>query len=68
MNQIHALDKLDKSILRCLSGGIADKAISDCLALSAHNVDNNLRQLLNRFGVRNRLQLVQAATAFDSIV
>jgi DNA-binding CsgD family transcriptional regulator len=60
------LSPTQQAILRCLSGGMADKAISACLALSAHNVDYHLRQLRKRFGVRNRLQLVQAATAFDS--
>lgn len=57
------LTPTQQAILRCLSGGMADKAISACLALSAHNVDYHLRQLRKRFGVRNRLQLVQAAMA-----
>jgi DNA-binding CsgD family transcriptional regulator len=41
--------------------GMGDKEISAALQMSQHNVDYHLRQLRKRFGVRNRMQLVQAA-------
>lgn len=56
-----ALTPLQRQILALLANGLADKQIADRLQLSLHNVDYHLRRLRQRFGVRNRIQLMQAA-------
>jgi DNA-binding CsgD family transcriptional regulator len=55
------LSPLQLEILSLLAKGLADKQIADRLNLSLHNVDYHLRRLRRRFGVRNRVQLMQAA-------
>lgn len=55
------LSPLQVEILSLLAQGLADKQIADRLNLSLHNVDYHLRRLRRRFGVRNRVQLMQAA-------
>lgn len=56
-----ALTPLQYDILERLARGLPDKLIAAQLDLSLHNVDYHMRQLRKRFGVRNRLQLMQAA-------
>lgn len=56
-----ALTPLQNEILARLARGLPDKLIAAQLDLSLHNVDYHMRQLRKRFGVRNRLQLMQAA-------
>lgn len=56
-----ALSELQHGILHCLRLGMGDKVIADRLGLTTYNVDYHLRKLRQRFGVRNRVQLVQAA-------
>lgn len=56
-----ALTPLQCEILAGLARGLPDKLIAAQLDLSLHNVDYHMRQLRKRFGVRNRLQLAQAA-------
>lgn len=56
-----ALTPLQSEILAGLARGLPDKLIAAQLDLSLHNVDYHMRQLRKRFGVRNRLQLMQAA-------
>jgi DNA-binding CsgD family transcriptional regulator len=56
-----ALTPLQCEILARLARGMPDKLIAAELELSLHNVDYHMRQLRKRFGVRNRLQLMQAA-------
>ncbi len=56
------LSPLQTEILALLAKGLGDKQIADRLNLSLHNVDYHLRRLRQRFGVRNRVQLMQAAT------
>jgi DNA-binding CsgD family transcriptional regulator len=56
-----ALSDVEQGILHCVRQGLIDKVIADRLGLSTHNVDYHLRKLRQRFGVRNRVQLVQAA-------
>jgi DNA-binding CsgD family transcriptional regulator len=48
-------------ILEQLQQGRSDKEIAYRLQLSSHTVDYHMRQLRQRFGVRNRVQLVNAA-------
>ena len=55
------LSAVQQEILRCLALGQSDKEIAYRLQLSAHTVDYHMRQLRKRFGVRNRVQLMQAA-------
>jgi DNA-binding CsgD family transcriptional regulator len=55
------LTPLQCEILARLARGLPDKLIAAQLDLSLHNVDYHMRQLRKRFGVRNRLQLMQAA-------
>ena len=55
------LTPLQCDILARLARGLPDKLIAAQLDLSLHNVDYHMRQLRKRFGVRNRLQLMQAA-------
>ncbi len=55
------LTPLQCEILAGLARGLPDKLIAAQLDLSLHNVDYHMRQLRKRFGVRNRLQLAQAA-------
>ncbi|MDR7267942.1 DNA-binding CsgD family transcriptional regulator [Pelomonas saccharophila] len=55
------LTPLQSEILARLARGLPDKLIAAQLDLSLHNVDYHMRQLRKRFGVRNRLQLMQAA-------
>jgi DNA-binding CsgD family transcriptional regulator len=56
-----ALSDVEQGILHCVRQGLIDKVIADRLGLTTHNVDYHLRKLRQRFGVRNRVQLVQAA-------
>ena len=56
------LSALQQDILQCLSHGQSDKEIAYRLQLSSHAVDYHMRQLRRRFAVRNRVQLVNAAT------
>lgn len=49
-------------ILEHLRQGRSDKEIAYLLNLSSHAVDYHMRQLRRRFAVRNRVQLVNAAT------
>ncbi len=55
------LTPMQQSILRCLASGLGDKGIASYLGLTLHNVDYHMRQLRKRFGVRNRVQLMQSA-------
>lgn len=55
------VSELQMRILNCLREGESDKVIADRLGLSTHNVDYHLRKLRQRYGVRNRIQLMQAA-------
>jgi DNA-binding CsgD family transcriptional regulator len=57
------LSALQRDILQCLSRGQSDKEIAYRLQLSSHAVDYHMRQLRRRFAARNRVQLVNAATA-----
>jgi DNA-binding CsgD family transcriptional regulator len=59
------LTPLQREILACVSQGLGDKAIAAKLGMGAHNVDYHLRQLRKRFGVRNRVQLMQAMQGDD---
>jgi DNA-binding CsgD family transcriptional regulator len=54
------LTALQREILACVSQGLGDKAIAAQLGVGLHNVDYHMRQLRKRFGVRNRVQLMQA--------
>lgn len=60
------LTPVQTDILRCLATGLGDKGIAALLGLSLHNVDYHMRQLRKRFGVRNRLQLMQAAARLSA--
>jgi DNA-binding CsgD family transcriptional regulator len=55
------LPPVQADILRNLAMGLCDKQIAARLNLSAHNVDYHMRQLRKRFGVRNRVQLLESA-------
>jgi DNA-binding CsgD family transcriptional regulator len=55
------LSPLQEQILDLLSRGMGDKQIAARMDISRHNVDYHLRRLRKRFGVRNRVQLMQAA-------
>jgi DNA-binding CsgD family transcriptional regulator len=55
------LTPMQSQILDLLSRGMGDKQIAARLDISRHNVDYHLRRLRKRFGVRNRVQLMQAA-------
>ncbi len=57
-----AMSPLPKAVLACVLRGLTDRQIADQLSVSAHAVDYHLRKLRQRFAVRNRVQLVNAAT------
>jgi DNA-binding CsgD family transcriptional regulator len=59
------LTAMQREILTCVSQGLGDKAIASKLGIGLHNVDYHLRQLRKRFGVRNRVQLMQAVQRGD---
>jgi len=59
------LTAMQREILACVSQGLGDKAIAGKLGIGLHNVDYHLRQLRKRFGVRNRVQLMQAVQRGD---
>jgi DNA-binding CsgD family transcriptional regulator len=54
------LTAMQREIMACVSQGLGDKAIAGKLGIGLHNVDYHMRQLRKRFGVRNRVQLMQA--------
>lgn len=58
-----ALPSVQEDMIQCLSQGLSNKEIARALRLSLHAVDYHLRQLRRRFAVRNRTQLVKAATS-----
>jgi DNA-binding CsgD family transcriptional regulator len=53
-------DRQDQ-ILQGLARGLTDREIAQALDLTMHGVDYHLRRLRERFGARNRVELVQAA-------
>jgi DNA-binding CsgD family transcriptional regulator len=55
------LPAIRQELLRLVVHGLTDKEIADRLQVSLHTVDYHLRQLRQRFGARNRVQLVNAA-------
>jgi len=61
------LTALQCEILARVARGLPDKQIAAQLDLSLHNVDYHLRRLRKRFGVRNRVQLTQAAMRHDGL-
>lgn len=58
------LPTMQQEVLRLVMRGLTDKQIADRLHVSAHTVDYHLRQLRQRFCVRNRVQLVHATEHF----
>lgn len=52
---------IQADILRTLAQGLCDKQIAARLNLNTHCVDYHMRQLRKRFGVRNRVQLLESA-------
>lgn len=56
------LPATQRAVLWHVAHGLTDRQIAEKLSLSSHAVDYHLRQLRQRFAVRNRVQLV-AATA-----
>jgi DNA-binding CsgD family transcriptional regulator len=56
------LPATQRAVLWHVANGLTDRQIAEKLSLSSHAVDYHLRQLRQRFAVRNRVQLV-AATA-----
>lgn len=54
-----------REVLARLARGWSDKQIADDIGTTTHAVDYHLRRLRKKFGVRNRLQLVQAALHRD---
>ena len=58
------LPAMQQEVLRLVMRGLTDKQIADRLHVSAHTVDYHLRQLRQRFSVRNRVQLVHATEHF----
>jgi DNA-binding CsgD family transcriptional regulator len=55
------LPAIRQALLHLVVRGLTDKEIADRLQVSLHTVDYHLRQLRQRFGVRNRVQLANAA-------
>lgn len=55
-----SLPTMQQEVLRLVTRGLSDKQIADRLHVSAHTVDYHLRQLRQRYAVRNRVQLVHA--------
>lgn len=58
-----ALSARQIEILDLLAKGHSDRGIAEQLGLSAYAIDYHMRQLRRHFGVRNRVQLVNAAAA-----
>lgn len=58
-----ALSQRQIEILELLAKGNSDRRIAEQLGLSAYAIDYHMRQLRRHFGVRNRIQLVNAAAA-----
>lgn len=58
-----ALSPRQLEILELLAKGNSDRRIAEQLGLSAYAIDYHMRQLRRHFGVRNRIQLVNAAAA-----
>jgi DNA-binding CsgD family transcriptional regulator len=56
-----ALTPVQREILGHVARGESDKRIAYHLRISSHAVDYHMRQLRNRFAVRNRVQLAQAS-------
>jgi DNA-binding CsgD family transcriptional regulator len=61
------LTPLQREILVRVAHGLPDKLIAAQLDLTLHNVDYHLRRLRQHFGVRNRVQLSQAAIEGGSV-
>lgn len=55
------LSERQNQILQGLARGLTDREIAQALDLTMHGVDYHLRRLRERFGARNRVELVQAA-------
>lgn len=54
------LPATQRAVLWHVANGLTDRQIADKLSLSSYAVDYHLRQLRQRFSVRNRVQLVAA--------
>jgi len=60
----NSLPAMQQAVLSHVVRGLTDRQIAERLKVSAHAVDYHLRQLRQRFAVRNRVQLVNAAAGF----
>lgn len=60
--QKEGLSDVQRDILACLAQGLSDKQIANRMEMSIFNVDYHMRRLRSHFGVRNRVQLANAAT------
>jgi len=56
-----SISQTQTRVLECLARGMRDKEIASQLDIPVHNVDYHLRRLRGVFGVRNRVQLIEAA-------
>ena len=59
----NGLPAMQQAVLGHVARGLTDRQIAERLSVSSHAVDYHLRQLRQRFAVRNRMQLVNAAAA-----
>lgn len=63
--QRDGLSDVQRDILACLAQGLSDKQIANRMEMSIFNVDYHMRRLRSHFGVRNRVQLANAAAMQD---
>lgn len=56
-----SLSEVQRQILQLLTDGLSDFDIAQRLGMSVHNVDYHLRQLKEKYGAHNRVQLAYIA-------
>ncbi len=60
---VPALTRREREVVRLASRGLSGREIAEHLCRSPRTVENHLRSIYRKFGVRNRVEMVRAAQA-----
>lgn len=61
---VPALTRREREVLRLASKGLSGREIAAHLCRSPRTVENHLRSIYRKFGVRNRVEMIRAAQSF----
>lgn len=55
---MHLLSKREEEVVRCVTEGLTNREIAQCLHLSQHTIKNHLFRIFDKLGVSNRIELL----------